>query len=75
VAGFEPATPRPEQVTLSECSVFAGYSDNVRSPLFLFGFVISAGKLSGWTEGVHSVSLMIRVMVTIDIDECLLGHT
>jgi hypothetical protein len=55
--------------------VFAGYSDNVRSPLFLFGFVISAGKLSGWTEGVHSVSLMIRVMVTIDIDECLLGHT
>jgi hypothetical protein len=44
--------PRPEQVSLSESSMFIGNPESVRRPLFAFGFVISVGKLSGWNQPV-----------------------
>ena len=39
--------PRPERVRLHESSMFIGKTDNVRGPLFSFGFVIPVGQLSG----------------------------
>ena len=66
--------PRPERVSLSESSTLISNFDNVRSHRFTFGFVISVGKLSGRAEGIDRVLLVVRMMMTVHIDEGLLGH-
>ena len=47
VAGFEPATPRPERVRRLDYLMFSVKTDYVCACLFTFGLIISVGFLSG----------------------------
>ena len=68
VAGFEPATPtsRTRDVLQKNSMISVKLDRYVRGHPFAFGFGISVGILSGPTQRVDRIGLVVRMVVAID---------